>query len=59
MITTVSLVTVCHHTHLLQYYELYSLCCIFHPVAHLFCSWKLVPLNFPHLFSPLPTPGES
>ena len=31
MITTKGLVTICHHTKLLQYYWLYSLCCILHP----------------------------
>ena len=47
----ISLVTICHHTKLLQYYWLSSTCCTLHP-CDLFYNWKVVPLNLPHLFNP-------
>ena len=31
-------------------YWLYSPCCTLHPVTHLFCNWKFVPLDLPHIF---------
>ena len=49
MITIVSLVILCHHTRIHSYW-LHSHNVYFIPVTHLFCNWKFVPLNFPHLF---------
>lgn len=57
IITTVGLVTICHHTELLQYYWLYSLCCTLH-LSDLFHSWKFVPFNPLHKFC-LPEPPLS
>ena len=31
----------------------------FIPVTHLFCNWKFVPPNLPHLFLPSPMPLPS
>jgi len=54
MITMVSLVTTCHHTELLQYYWLYSLCFTYTFTYITFCdlfySWKVMLLNVPYLF---------
>ena len=49
--TTTSVVTTCHHTKLLQYYRLYSLCCTLHLITYY--NWKFVPI---HLFHPLQSP---
>ena len=46
----VRLVPICHHTKLLQYYWLYSLCCTSLRIIYLCCNWKFVPLNPLHLF---------
>lgn len=40
---------ICHYTKLLQYYCLYSLCCIL-PPHDLLYNWKFVPLNLLDLF---------
>ena len=57
MITTISLVKICHHT------KIIIIDCIPHtiyfiPVTHLVYNWEFVPLNLPHLFlsSPHPSP---
>ena len=57
MITTVSLVIICHCPKISHNYWLYSLHC-FIPMTHLFCNWEFVPPNLPHLFlsSPYPPP---
>ena len=55
MITTVSLITICYHTKLLQYYWLCSLCYVLHPHDIYFITC-FVPLNFLHLFRPTPHP---
>ena len=58
MITMISLVTICQHTNTLHNSWWYSPHCTLHPLTHLFCNWKFVLLNLPHLFisSPNPTP---
>ena len=38
----ISLVTVCHHTKLLQYYWLYSLCYTLHPETYYFILYLLI-----------------
>ena len=45
-----SLVTICYHAKLLQYYWLYYLCCIFYPHDSLFSNCKFLSLNFSYLF---------
>ena len=45
----VSLVTICCHTKLLQYYWLYPPYCILYPHGLIY-NWKFVPLNSLHLF---------
>ena len=50
MITTISLVTICHQTKILHYYDYVPHTVHFIPMTHLFCNWKDVPLNLPHLF---------
>ena len=52
---TISLLTICHHTKLLQYYWLYSLCYTLH-LWDLFYNWEFVLLNPLHLFCPHPHP---
>ena len=52
MITMVSLVTICPHKKLLQFYWPYSLCCILHLSTYLLYNWKSVPFNPLHLFYP-------
>ena len=54
-ITTVILITICHHTKLLQYYWPYSLCWNYISETYLFYNRKFLPLNFLHSFHP-PTP---
>ena len=44
------LVTICHHTKLLQYHWLYFLCHTSH-VIYLFYNWKFVPFNLLCLFN--------
>ena len=49
----VNLVTICHHTKLLQYYWLYSLCCILHPFDIYFMTGSLYLLiSFTYLSVP-------
>ena len=36
----VTLVAICHHTGLWEYYWVYSLYCTIHPMTYLFYSWK-------------------
>ena len=50
MITTISLVTICHQTKILHYYDYVPHTVHFIPMTHLFCNWKDVPFNLPHLF---------
>ena len=50
MITTISLVTICHHTKLLQYIDFIPYPVYYLPVTYLFYNWKIVPLNPLHLF---------
>ena len=53
MITTISLVTICQHTKLLQYYWLYSLSCMLYPLAlFIFCNLKFASFNLLHIFHP-------
>ena len=58
MMTTESLVTICHHTKILHNYWLYSHTVHFIPVTHLFCNWKFVPLNLTHLLLSSPHPSS-
>ena len=53
-----NLVTICHYTKILHIYWLHSTL-YFIPVTHLFCSWKFVPLNLPHLLLSFPYPPAS
>ena len=55
--TTISLITTCHRTYLLQYYPLYCLCCTLHP--HDLCyNWMFIlPNTLPVI--PHPTPSLS
>ena len=55
MITTVSLITICYHTKLLQYYWLCSLCYVLRPHDIYFIT-SFVPLNLLHLFHPTSHP---
>ena len=57
MIITISLVTMCHQTKLLQYYWLYSLYCVL-PPHDLFYNWKFVAFNPLHLFHPFLHPSH-
>ena len=52
----VSLVTICHHTQKRYYIIIDSISHTVHfiPMIPLFCNWKLVPLNLPHLFHSSP-----
>ena len=56
VITTISLVTICPHTKLLQYYWPHFSCYILPPHGLLFYNWRLVPLNPLHLFCHTPIP---
>ena len=47
-----SLVTVCHHTKLVLYYQFYSFCCTIQPRD--IYNWKLGPLNPLHLLCLFP-----
>ena len=50
MITTVSLVMICHYTKILPryYYILHTVHFIL--VIHPLCNWEVVPLNLPYIF---------
>ena len=45
-----SLVTICHHTKILQSYWLYSPHIHFIPITHLYSNWKFVLLNLFYFF---------
>ena len=52
----VSLITICHHTKILQYHLLYSPCCTFHPVNYFLIGSLYLLISrtyFNHLLIPL------
>lgn len=55
MLVTISIVTICYHAKVLQYYLLYSLCCAFHP-CDLFNNWNFVPFQPFTYFTCPPSP---
>lgn len=57
MLNTVTLVTISHHTKLLQFTDYISFYAILSiPVSYLFYEWKFVPFYPFHLFHPTPHP---
>ena len=58
MITTISLVTICHYTKLLQYYWLYSLCCTLHPLTYFITGSLYILISFTYFTHP-PVPISS
>ena len=59
MLTTVSLVTVCHHAKILCIIDSISHPVHFIPATQLFCKWKFVLLHLPHPFLSSPCPPPS
>jgi len=59
MLTTVSLVTVCHHAKILCIIASISHPVHFIPATQLFCKWKFVLLHLPHPFLSSPCPPPS
>lgn len=57
-ITTISLVTVCHHKKLLKYYWLYPYAAYYIHMIYLFYNWKEIPVSPLTYFTLVPSPNS-